>query len=209
MKEKLSKGALTLLLLLGLLLPGVPIVAEGQIRLNEGLEVTTRPAESFAATSATLHGYPDSVGEPSVAIRETIHKPEGPIYPSDLEGLTSLDARERNIADLTGLEYCSNLSELQLWGNEISDISPLADLTNLTSLVLGDNQISDFLPLAGLTGLTSLSLHSNQISDISVLVDNNGLGEGDEVDLRWNPLSEQSINEYIPALEARGVTVDY
>jgi hypothetical protein len=54
-----------------------------------------------------------------------------------------------------------------------------------------------------------LSLYNNHISDISPLVDNTGLGEGDWVDLRGNPLSEQSINEYIPALEARGVQVYY
>jgi len=40
-------------------------------------------------------------------------------------------------------------------------------------------------------------------------VDNTGLGEGDEVWLSRNPLSAQSINEYIPALRARGVDVRY
>ena len=207
-------------------------------------------AWQFPVEEQAVH-FPDPNLEE--AIREAIHKPEGPIYPSDLQGLTSLDAPERSVADLTGLEHCSNLSELHLWGNEIGDLSPLAgvtnltslglgdnqisdispladltgltwlglgwnqiddlsplaDLTNLTTLILADNQISDISPLAGLTGLTSLSLHSNQISDISVLVDNTGLGDGDTVDLRYNPLSEQSINEYIPTLEARGVTVDH
>jgi hypothetical protein len=49
----------------------------------------------------------------------------------------------------------------------------------------------------------------NPISDISPLVDNPGLGEGDDVILVNNPLSEESINVYIPELEARGVTVEY
>jgi len=40
-------------------------------------------------------------------------------------------------------------------------------------------------------------------------VDNDGLGAGDMVWLYDNPLSGQSINEYIPALQARGVTVNY
>jgi len=35
------------------------------------------------------------------------------------------------------------------------------------------------------------------------------LSEGDEIILRENPLSWDSINTYIPQLEARGVTVDY
>jgi hypothetical protein len=59
------------------------------------------------------------------AIREAIDIPERPMYPSDLEGLTSLSASERNIADLTGLEHCINLIELDLGYNQISDISPL------------------------------------------------------------------------------------
>jgi len=35
------------------------------------------------------------------------------------------------------------------------------------------------------------------------------LGAGDEVWVHANPLSEQSISEYIPTLQARGVDVDY
>ena len=143
------------------------------------------------------------------AIREAIHKPEGPIYPSDLEGLTSLDAPERSIADLTGLEYCTGLTELWLSSNQISDILSLAGLTSLTSLIPSDNHISDISPLAGLTSLTRLELRSNQISDILPLVDNPGLGEGDTVDLRSNPLSSDSTDVYIPQLQARGVTVYY
>ena len=50
---------------------------------------------------------------------------------------------------------------------------------------------------------------SNQVSDISPLVDNPGLGDIVIVWLRGNPLSEESVNEHIPALRARGVTVDY
>ena len=49
----------------------------------------------------------------------------------------------------------------------------------------------------------------NQIEDISPLVANTGLGEGDEVNLIDNPLSDQARNEHIPALKARGVTVYY
>jgi len=54
-----------------------------------------------------------------------------------------------------------------------------------------------------------LGLMQNPINDISPLVDNTGLGEGDDVILVSNPLSGESINVYIPELEARGVTVEY
>jgi hypothetical protein len=76
-------------------------------------------------------------------------------------------------------------------------------------LWLHGNQISDVSPLSGLVNLTMLGLMQNPLSDISPLVDNPGLGEGDDVILVNNPLSEESINVYIPELEARGVTVEY
>ena len=219
--------------------------------------------------------FPDA--KLDAAIREAIGKPTGDIYQSDLEGLTSLDASGKSISDITGLEYCVNLTTLALYyneisnisplssltnltelnltfnrisnisplssltnlttlalsynwlrgefditslssltnltilylhGNSISDISPLSSLTNLTELVLGSNEIlSNISPLANLTNLIELRLTDNQISDISPLVDNPGLGEGDLVWLINNPLSDDSINIYIPQLRTRGVGV--
>ncbi|MBU2626064.1 MAG: hypothetical protein KKG33_10945 [candidate division Zixibacteria bacterium] len=54
-----------------------------------------------------------------------------------------------------------------------------------------------------------LWLHFNQISDIAPLVNNTGLGDGDEVKLESNSLSQQSIDEHIPALITRGVNITY
>jgi len=110
------------------------------------------------------------------AIRDTIDKPTGPIFRSDLIGLTHLDAHGVAwpwggyiISDLTGIEYLVNLTVLELRDNEIRDISPLAGLTNLIDLCLGGNHISDISPLAGLTNLIELSLANNHIRDISPL----------------------------------------
>ena len=41
------------------------------------------------------------------------------------------------------------------------------------------------------------------------MVANTGLGSGDEVDVRNNPLSATSINTHIPALQGRGVDVRF
>ncbi|GAG94277.1 unnamed protein product, partial [marine sediment metagenome] len=78
--------------------------------------------------------FPDA--KLDAAIREAIGKPTGDIYQSDLEGLTSLNASGKSISDITGLEYCVNLTTLDLRRNWISDISPLSSLTNLTTLDL-------------------------------------------------------------------------
>ena len=178
--------------------------------------------------------FPDANLE--AAIRVAIQKPDGDIYASDLEGLTELFAVGREIENLEGLEYCTNLTLLNLGttgetSNSIADISPLTELTSLTSLGLGDNQISDISALASLTSLTSLGLRYNQISDISELasltaltsldlsynqisdisplVSNMGIGDGDNVYLGNNPLSDTSCAVYIPELEERGATVTH
>ena len=153
-----------------------------------------------------------------------------PIVSSEMETLTHLEARNANISDLTGLEGAINLTTLDLDENNITDISPVVGLTNLTGLFLGGNNISDISVLAGLTNLTGLSLYNNNISDISAvteltnltrlwldgsnisdlspLVANTGLGSGDEVYVRGNPLSYQSIHTHIPILQSREVIVE-
>ena len=127
----------------------------------------------------------------------------------NLTNLTELWLWGNNISDLSALSNLSNLTVLHLWGNNISDISVLSNLTNLTELGLGKNIISDISVLSNLTNLTWLNLHINSISDISPLIANTGLGSGDEVDVRDNPLSPVSINTHIPALQGRGVTVQF
>jgi hypothetical protein len=77
--------------------------------------------------------------------------------------------------------------------------------TSLTILNLGWNRITDITPLASLTSLTGLYIEANFISNISCLV--GVLGSGDVLWVETNPLSEETYNTYIPALEADGVTV--
>jgi predicted outer membrane repeat protein len=113
--------------------------------------------------------------------------------PTDMLGLTYVSVINCNqsenyrIADVTGLEYATNLVELTLYYNKFSDISPLAGLTKLTDLDLGGNQISDITPLAGLTKLRTLDLVGNQISDISTLA---GLTNLTVVNLGQNQISD-------------------
>ena len=131
---------------------------------------------------------------------------------SPLAGLTNLIRLElwnNLISDISPVAGLSNLIYLYLDRNSISDISSLARLTNLLFLTLGDNAISDISPVAGLTNLIILGLSGNSISDISPVVENTGLGRGDTVDVKENPLNAASINTHIPALQRRGVTVEF
>jgi len=57
------------------------------------------------------------------AIRKAIAKPTGTIYPLALDGLTFLNATQKSIGDLTGLECCTSLTVRWLWSNQINDMS--------------------------------------------------------------------------------------
>ena len=84
---------------------------------------------------------------------------------------TTDDTFVSSIKNLTGLEFATNLIELEFGKNQISDVSPLKNLTNLIELDLLSNRISDATPLKNLRKLTYLSLRDNQISDMTPLKD--------------------------------------
>ena len=103
------------------------------------------------------------------AVREAIAKPLGALYPSDVANLTTLDARDRSISDLGGVENLVALEELKLNKNQISDVVPLGALGRLTTLHLNRNEITDINPLGAIDPLTELEVAGNQIADITVL----------------------------------------
>ena len=171
---------------------------------------------------AVLSGCPGSVFIPDraldSAIRAELHKPFGFLTEADLLGVQTLDARELNIRDLSGIEHCFNLQWLDLRGNDISNLKPLEQLgrpespfdSPLVYLNLNSNLISDITPLIGLMNLQTLMLFDNQIADIQALVTNaqyGGLGEGDVVVLDFDTLSADALTVDIPLLESYGVRV--
>ena len=110
------------------------------------------------------------------AIAEELGKsPNAPITVEEMERLRQLDARDnRDIQDLTGLQFATNLHELILghWGgkgNQVSDLSPIAGLTGLRLLFLHNNPISDISPLRGLKNLDYLVLNGTLVSDLSLV----------------------------------------
>ncbi len=129
------------------------------------------------ATAQTVD-IPDS--NLRAAIEVGLNKRAGaPITVDDMATLNQLTAKNANISDLTGLEFATNLAELDFSGevvedswrnsNSISDLSPLAGLVNLKVLDVYSNSVSDISALVGLTNLEVLILADNSISDISAL----------------------------------------
>ena len=126
---------------------------------------------------------------------------------SNLTRLEKLFLDKNTISDVSALSNLTHLERLFLDKNTISDVSALSDLTRLTLLSLSSNTISDVSALSGLTRLKRLWLSNNMISDLAPLVANMGLGSGDVVYVRKNPLSTTSINKHISALKSKGVDV--
>ena len=91
-----------------------------------------------------------------VAVEEAL----GIIDPNatDMLELTLLKANNKGIVYLAGLEYATNMDELELRSNQISDINAVSGLTNLTYLFLSSNHISDINAVSGLSNLTILDI---------------------------------------------------
>ena len=104
------------------------------------------------------------------AIAEALGKSANAVITmEDMEGLRHLSTIDREIRDLTGLQFATNLTNIDLRSNVISDLSPLAGLTNLELLWFADNDVSDLSPLQGLINLKLLHFSSNPISNLSPL----------------------------------------
>ena len=78
------------------------------------------------------------------AIQETLDMAND-ITVADMLQLTELEVRQKQIADLTGLEYATNLTGITLPYNEINDLTPLVRLMRLEYLWLWGIQSLTFL----------------------------------------------------------------
>ena len=122
------------------------------------------------------------------AVRESLKLPDDVLLTQlEMKRLTELDAQDRQITNLTGVEHAINLTWLNLGANEIRDLSPLAELIHLEALWVYVNPLSDISPLTNLANLKTLDLGVCQIANIRPLanlkkleilrLDDNGLIE--------------------------------
>jgi RNA polymerase sigma factor (sigma-70 family) len=161
---------------------------------------------------------PSEAWMPDPALRAAVRGelgllPDIPLTKEKVLKLGYLYAHDKDISDITGLEFATNLRELHLSQNPITDLGPLSNLTqlvglhfwhvparptdldlrplanliNLEMLSLEGNWISDVRPLMGLKKLRRLHLSNNQIEDVRPLV---GLTELWELFLERNPITD-------------------
>ncbi len=115
----------------------------------------------------TVVSFPDPNLE--AAFRVALSKPTGPLTSTDLQSLTSFSAASRNITNLSGLEWATNLTWLALQQNAITNLTPVSGLSKLTSLNISENKMTQLAALPTLTKLGYLYMGGNQIADLSPL----------------------------------------
>ena len=134
-----------------------------------------------------------------------------PIHAFEMESLTSLYIRNYQLRDLTGFEFATNLTVLNLGSaqsgttfsnsNSLADLTPLAGMTKLETLDLDTASITDLSGLEGLTSLKTLSLTVNSVIDISALA---GL-----TNLTHLYLGGNTITDVSPLSELTNLTILY
>ncbi|MDP6635788.1 MAG: DVUA0089 family protein [Phycisphaerae bacterium] len=129
--------------------------------------ITTGAYELRIVSGSSLVTIPDPGLEQAVRSELTI--PSAPLTQADMLSLGSLGAGDREIVDLTGLEFAVNLTHMDAPRNKIVSLTPLAGLRKLDVLHLTGNRIVDLSPLAGMAVLRNLSLNGNLIADITPL----------------------------------------
>lgn len=157
-----------------------------------------------------------------------------PITKEDLLQIKTLEIlkeKGKEIKDVTGLEYMTNLENLTLEGvglkniefisnlkqlnivnvshNQIEDITPLSSLKNLQWLNLADNHIKDVTVIGSMLDLLSLNLAGNEICDVRPLIQ---LGQWFSIDVGRQTiiLDEAKVNEEIqvPVYDLEGEAID-
>ena len=126
----------------------------------------------FYAGAEEPHWMPDANLRAIVekVLREEIGLPEDIPWQKEHMGLlVNIFAEDNGIRSLQGLEFATNLEELDVSINQIQDIHPLANLPKLRRLILWDNQVSDISPLASIPTLMDLNISRNPISDLRPL----------------------------------------
>lgn len=138
--------------------------------LIRALPLTSMLAVFVAGTCSAEQPFADKNLE--TAVRAMIFDKKDPskeLTDEDLRKVFVLHAKGKQIKNLSGLEKCTSLLEINFAKNEVSDLAPLKSLTNLQSLDLSNNAISDITPLEGLTGLQFLELSNNKITAVEPL----------------------------------------
>jgi len=185
---------------------------------------------TLALTSLTLSAPAQEVIIPdpglNSAIRDALQKPVGPITEQDMLSLTLLDAHNRNISSVAGLEAARNLNTLLIFryhltnfsipeltslavldlsGNALTNVSLPAVMTNLFSLVIVGNSLTGLTLPVNAPQLVELDLENNQLTSFNPPGNLASLGV---LDLSFNSLTNCSLPDGLTNLDTLRLTAN-
>jgi len=111
-------------------------------------------------------------------------------------------------SDLGALTGLVKLKGVSIGGNSLETLPDFSNLKSLEILGFTVGYVTSLAPLIPVESLVEIWADYNLITDLTPLVDNPGIGEGDYVNVLWNPIdcTEQAVT--IAELKARGVDLD-
>lgn len=122
-------------------------------------------------------------------IREQLDMPEGSITFFDLEKIRTIDLTDKNIDDITGIAYMSQLEKLIIL-NPVLGIDGLTHLKNLKHVVIQENYLNSFEFIKENSKIKYLDLKNNNIEKLE------GIDEFSEIeylDLSYNKVKNLSL----------------
>jgi hypothetical protein len=171
-------------------------------------------ADIAAVSNITSAGLVAAVKEQAYA-----DAPTNRVYDMETEAILGLGLPGQSVA-ADELSSFGNLKALSLAGSGLTSLGSLTSLSNLVwlnlssnqfasatlpglppgveALDLENNQLSSLAMIEPLVHLRWLDLEGNKVTDLSSLVTNaanGGLGEGDQLWVRGNPLSAAATNQ--------------
>ena len=126
----------------------------------------------------------------NATIREALNKATGPLTEQDLLSLTNLDAGNRNITNVTGIEAARNLISLSFFNNHLTNFVLPIDFRNLAVLDLGFNKLDQCVLQDGMTNLNTLFLEGNALNNFTLP---SGLIALSKLDLAGNALTSLTV----------------
>jgi RHS repeat-associated protein len=162
---------------------------------------TSTPTLDPSVTPSPTCNQNEYIDIPDANFRRAIEEfmgvsPFTPISVCDAEAKTGmLDASNRGIYDLSGIEYFKNITSLNISDNRIISLD-LSDNLNLLSLIANNNYLRD-LNIGFNTNLTSINLSQNHLSNLTTfgtLLGNGGFSSGGTVDVSFNFIPTDDTN---------------
>src|SRR5690606_20151512 len=150
----MKKLLFTLVLILGFSLIGSSQIINIPDSNFKGMLLNASPSNSIATNSSHFPIVIDTNGDGEIQVSEALQ-----VY--------QLRIIQGGISDLTGIEYFTNLDNLNCSYNQLTSLGGATALPNLTALYCDNNQFTA-LDVSGISTLTQLACNNNSITSLTL-----------------------------------------